>query len=129
MTTSDIELQARALKALGDPVRWRIAAALRSEELCVCHLTEDLGISQSLLSHHLRVLVRAGLVEGEQSSYWTYYRLRPTAFSHLADGISTLLHNRPPRPTRRPCPPPGRSAPVDELPDADRKAPPEPNAG
>ena len=54
------------LRALGEPLRWRIAELLAGEELCVCHLVEELGAPQSLVSHHLRVLRDAGLVEAER---------------------------------------------------------------
>lgn len=77
-------------KALGDPVRWRIVELLASEELCVCHLTEELGLSQPLVSHHLKALRRAGLVDWERHSYWTYYRLRRPALAVLSRRLSDL---------------------------------------
>jgi ArsR family transcriptional regulator len=64
------------LKALAEPNRWRIVELLSCEELCVCHLAEDLDLAQPLVSHHLRVLRDAGLVESEKHRQWTYYRLR-----------------------------------------------------
>ena len=67
------------VRALAEAVRWRIVEALASEQLCVCHLVEDLGIDQPSVSHHLRVLRDAGLVEGKRYRYWTYRRLRPVA--------------------------------------------------
>jgi ArsR family transcriptional regulator len=79
-----------ALKALAEPLRWSIVTALAREELCVCHLTEDLGAPQPLISHHLRVLRDAGIVESEKWRYWTYYRLRADAFADLADVVATL---------------------------------------
>ena len=51
------------LKALAEPLRWRIVELLAGEELCVCHLVEALDVPQPLVSHHLRVLRDAGLVE------------------------------------------------------------------
>lgn len=80
----DADVGLDAARAVGDPVRWRILELLAGEQLCVCHLTEDLGVAQPLVSHHLRVLREAGLVEGERWRYWTYYRLRPTAVRALA---------------------------------------------
>lgn len=91
---------AAQLRTLGDPLRWRIVELLAGEELCVCHLVEELGVRQPLVSHHLRALHEAGLVEGEKFSYWTYYRLRPEAFAHLADRLSSVSA-APSR--RRPC--------------------------
>jgi ArsR family transcriptional regulator len=92
------------LKALAEPLRWRIVTALAGEELCVCHLTEDLGAPQPLISHHLRVLREAGIVEAERWRYWTYYRLRPGALRALAELFATLAVACPgPAEQRRPC--------------------------
>ena len=88
------------LRTLGTPLRWRIVELLAAEELCVCHLVEELGVRQPLVSHHLRTLHDAGLVETEKFRYWTYYRLRPEVFAHLADRLS-LVSATPSR--RRPC--------------------------
>lgn len=91
-------------KALADPLRWSIVVALAEEELCVCHLTEDLGARQPLISHHLRVLRDAGIVESEKWRYWTYYRLRPGALVQLGEFLGTLATGGPTaRTQRRPC--------------------------
>jgi ArsR family transcriptional regulator len=90
------------LRALADPLRWRIVELLADEQLCVCHLTEELGVRQPLVSHHVKVLRDAGLVEGERFRYWTYYRLRPGAFREIANllkGLPTPVGQR----ERRPC--------------------------
>ena len=93
-----------AIGALADPLRWRIVTALADEELCVCHLVETLGVGQSLVSHHLRVLRDVGFVHGERHRYWTYYRLDPSAFAAVADAIGALGNSAPvPGSTRRPC--------------------------
>src|SRR5918999_3042548 len=55
-------------RALGDPLRWRIVELLAAEQLCVAHLAEELGIAQPLVSHHLRVLREAGLVEPDATA-------------------------------------------------------------
>ena len=92
------------LKALADPLRWSIVVALAEEELCVCHLTEDLGARQPLISHHLRVLRDAGIVESEKWRYWTYYRLRADAIGELTDLVATLAAvSRSAGDRRRPC--------------------------
>lgn len=90
-----------ALKALADPVRWRIVQALAGEELCVCHLTEDLGIAQPLVSHHLRVLRDAELVTCERWRYWTYYRLDQRTLAALGAALDGLAAT--PTSPRRPC--------------------------
>jgi ArsR family transcriptional regulator len=102
-----VDLAARgevALRALADPIRSRIVERLAAEQLCVCHLTEELGAAQPLVSHHLKVLRDAGLVEGERFRYWTYYRLRPDALHAIADGLEHLAEIAPTgTAARRPC--------------------------
>ncbi len=82
-------------RALGDPLRWRIVCLLVGEELCVGHLAEQLGAAQPLVSHHLKVLRQAGLVEASRWRYWTYYRLRPPALDTLADQLWLLARASP----------------------------------
>lgn len=92
------------LKALAEPRRWRIIELLSCEELCVCHLAEDVGIAQPLVSHHLKVLREAGLVESERHRQWTYYRLAPGALEALGDRIGAITACCPtPGERRRPC--------------------------
>jgi ArsR family transcriptional regulator len=92
------------LKALAEPVRWRIVELLTGEELCVCHLVEELGVPQPLVSHHLRVLRHLGLVRTEKYRYWTYYRLEPEALVLLAERLGALVADTPaPASRRRPC--------------------------
>lgn len=89
---------------MSEPLRWRILTLLAREELCVCHLVEALGSPQSLISHHLRVLRDAGLVETERFRYWTYYRLRPGALEALGRELLDLAGAVPgPGTARRPC--------------------------
>jgi ArsR family transcriptional regulator len=93
-----------ALKAAAEPLRWRILNALAQEELCVCHLTEDLGVPQPLISHHLRVLRDAGLVESQKWRYWTYYRLSPSVMAMVSEEFRRLASGAPePASQRRPC--------------------------
>lgn len=88
---TDIDFRAaETLRAIAEPLRWRIVEALAGEELCVCHLVELLEAPQSLVSHHLRVLRQAGLVENERFRYWTYYRLRPGALSALGERLGEM---------------------------------------
>jgi ArsR family transcriptional regulator len=92
------------LRAAAEPLRWRILTLLAREELCVCHLVEALDVPQSLISHHLRALRAAGLVETERFRYWTYYRLRPEALAELGQQLVDLAGGVPaPGSTRRPC--------------------------
>ena len=103
-TDVDTGTPLEGLRAVADPVRWRILALLGREELCVCHIVEALDAPQSLISHHLRALRDAGLVESERFRYWTYYRLRPEALEGLGRRLGELAGGAPaPGTTRRPC--------------------------
>jgi ArsR family transcriptional regulator len=82
---------ASALKTLADPARLRLLSLIQAQpdgEACVCHLTEPLGLSQPTISHHLKVLLQAGLVEREQRGSWAYYRVTPAPLSALRDVLS-----------------------------------------
>ena len=95
---SDTQAPAPALevaRALGDPLRWRIIELLAGEQLCVAHLTEELGVGQPLVSHHLKALRTAGLVSAERYRYWTYYRLHPDALRLLAGHLDGLARAAP----------------------------------
>jgi ArsR family transcriptional regulator len=91
-----------AVKALAEPLRWRIVQLLAIEELCVCHLVEELDVPQPLVSHHLRVLRDAGLVETEKFRYWTYYRLRREPLADIVRRLADLAETAPDG-QRRPC--------------------------
>lgn len=92
------------LKALAEPARWRIVERLAAEELCVCHLVEDLEIPQPLVSHHLKALRAAGLVESERFRQWTYYRLVPDTVAAVADDLVEITNGtRRTSARRRPC--------------------------
>lgn len=103
----DVEVDApptALLKALADPRRWRIVELLSFEELCVCHLAEALEVPQPLVSHHLKVLRDAGLVESEKYRYWTYYRLRTDVLEQAARRLGSIASCCPtPGERRRPC--------------------------
>jgi len=90
------------LKILGDPVRWDIVRRLAVEDLCVCHLVDDLEIAQPLVSHHLRVLRRAGVVAPERCGAFTYYVLDRDMLGRLARELGEL-GTKPRRSRRRPC--------------------------
>src|SRR5215218_1199283 len=82
-------------RALGDPLRWRIMELLATEQLCVAHLAEELDTAQPLVSHHLKVLRQAGLIEADRYRYWTYYRLRPGALVRLAATLGVVARSAP----------------------------------
>jgi protein-tyrosine-phosphatase/DNA-binding transcriptional ArsR family regulator len=86
---------AEQARALGDPLRWRIMEFLATEQLCVAHLAKELGVGQPLVSHHLKVLREAGLIEPDRYRYWTYYRLRPGALVRLAATLGLVARTAP----------------------------------
>jgi ArsR family transcriptional regulator, arsenate/arsenite/antimonite-responsive transcriptional repressor len=78
---------ARTLKALADPTRLRLVSMVAAHdggEACVCDLTGPLGLTQPTISHHLKVLVDAGIFTRDKRGVWAYYALRPAAFQALA---------------------------------------------
>jgi ArsR family transcriptional regulator len=77
---------AELFKALGDPARVRAVNLLATsgEPVCICNLIEPLGLSQPTVSHHMRKLLDAGLVEREQRGKWAYFSLKRDAVEKLA---------------------------------------------
>jgi len=74
----------RVTRALADPNRVRVLLALRRGELCVCQVTELLGLAPSTMSKHLSILHQAGLIESRKSERWVYYRLPRPPESRVA---------------------------------------------
>ena len=85
---SDDEARATAavFQALADPARVRILNMLATCDgpVCVCHLVEPLGLAQPTVSHHLKKLTAAGVLEREQRGRWAYFSLKPAAAERLA---------------------------------------------
>jgi ArsR family transcriptional regulator len=96
-------LEARALlKALADPVRLRVIESLGGGERCVCELTAELGLAQSKLSFHLKVMRQAGLLHAREEGRWIYYRLCREALAALQVWLGDLSDtcDRPATPCR-----------------------------
>jgi len=86
LDADDADALGRGLKVLADPTRLRILSLIRSQpsrEACVCHLTGPLGLTQPTVSHHMKVLLNAGLVEREQRGSWAYFRVREEPLAAL----------------------------------------------
>lgn len=78
---------AQVFKALADPVRLRLLSLVASYaggEACVCDLAAHFDVTQPTISHHLKVLREAGLLESERRATWIYYRVRPEALARLS---------------------------------------------
>jgi len=90
MSRAQAEWVAPLLKALADPVRLRLMSLVASHpggEACVCDLTGEFDLSQPTISHHLKVLHDAGLLDREKRGVWVYYRARTEALASLASLI------------------------------------------
>ncbi|AII11258.1 ArsR/SmtB family transcription factor [Rhodococcus opacus] len=89
---------ARMFKALGDPVRLRLLSLIASHaggEACVCDISATIDLSQPTISHHLKVLRSAGLLDCERRGTWVYYWVIPSALQQLSavllvEGTQTL---------------------------------------
>jgi ArsR family transcriptional regulator len=90
MSADQAEVITGLLKALADPVRLRLMSLIAAaEEACVCDLTAPFDVSQPTISHHLKVLREAGLVDSERRGTWVWYRARRDAL----DAVGGLFTN------------------------------------
>ena len=87
LTREDAVTSAALLKAVADPVRLQLLSAIRATEggeACVCDLTPLVGLAQPTVSHHLKVLVEAGLLEREKRGTWVWFRIVPARLEDVA---------------------------------------------
>ena len=92
MSAEQAEQVAPLLKALADPVRLRLVSLIASSttgEACVCDLNDAFELTQATISHHLKVLHSAGLLDRDKRGVWVYYAVRPEALSAVAGLFST----------------------------------------
>lgn len=90
LAIGEAEQLARSFKALADPARLRLislVSASEDAEACVCDLTGPLGLSQPTVSHHLKVLVEAGILMRDKRGTWSYYRLIPGRLDSIARSL------------------------------------------
>lgn len=83
---------AQVFKALADPVRLRLVSLIGAHqggEVCVCELTSAFDLTQPTISHHLKVLREAGIIDSERRGTWVYYRLEPAALERMAALLSS----------------------------------------
>lgn len=91
LSRDQAEELARVFKALADPTRVRLLsliAASEDDEACVCDLTDEVDLSQPTVSHHMKLLVEAGLVSREQRGKWAYYRVDRGALDAAAGALT-----------------------------------------
>jgi ArsR family transcriptional regulator len=94
----DAEQLAATFKAVADPARLLILSLIATQpsgEACVCHFTDRLDLSQPTVSHHLKLLFDAGLLERERRGTWVYYRIIPDQIASLRKVLSI------PEPTKK----------------------------
>jgi ArsR family transcriptional regulator len=87
----DAQVLADAFKALADPARLKLLSFIAAQpdgEACVCHLTAPVGLSQPTVSHHLKLLNEAGLLERDKRGTWVYYRIVPERLEALQAALA-----------------------------------------
>jgi ArsR family transcriptional regulator, arsenate/arsenite/antimonite-responsive transcriptional repressor len=111
ITASQAAGLAHKLRALADPTRLRLVsmvAAREGGEACVCDLTGPLGLTQPTISHHLKILVEAGIFTRDKRGVWAYYALVPSALNALSAVLSTTANAEDHVPTASSRPAAGR---------------------
>ena len=91
LLADDVEARAARFKALSDPTRIQLlhlVAGAGRDEACVCDLTAAVGMSQPTVSHHLRILVEAGLLARERRGTWAWYRLADAGLEAAATSLA-----------------------------------------
>jgi ArsR family transcriptional regulator len=92
---SEADEMAPVLTALADPARLRIVSMLAAApegRACGCDLETPLGLSQPTVSHHLKILREAGLVDGTREGRWIYYRVVPERLAEIRDAITPVVN-------------------------------------
>lgn len=91
LSVEDAQVFARIFKAIADPTRLRLVslvAAHEGNEACVCDLIDPVGLGQPTVSHHLKILVDAGVLDREKRGIWSYYSLRAETLERIASFLS-----------------------------------------
>jgi ArsR family transcriptional regulator len=117
-SSAELEALAHRLKVLADPNRLRIVHLLMEGVHCNCELGETLDMAPNLISHHLRVLRQAGLVDTQRDvldARWVYYSLNRTALAELNTVFGEFFDPMRIKPRRPTCGPQGALVPLDEI--------------
>jgi ArsR family transcriptional regulator len=91
LTLDEATHLAATFRVLGEPVRLQmlsLIAAQPNREVCACELAQPLGLSQPTVSHHLKVMYKAGLLERERRGTWIYYWILPEKLAMLRESLS-----------------------------------------
>lgn len=84
------EERAKVFKALCDARRQRILELLHSGEKCICVLTEEMGMPQSSLSYHMKILCESGIVSGREEGKWTFYQISKSGSEKAIELLKTI---------------------------------------
>lgn len=87
-----LESKSRIFKALAEPNRLRILKMLQTRSLCVCEMTEILGLATSTVSNHLSILTDAGFIVEEKDGKWVNYRINPHPADPVAGALGSLMY-------------------------------------
>ncbi len=94
---AEAEDLAAGLRAIADPIRLRLLSFIAAQpgaEACVCHLTAPVELSQPTVSHHLKLMHDAGVLEREKRGAWVFYRINPERLDALRDALATTRVRR-----------------------------------
>lgn len=95
--TAEAEDLAAGLRAIADPIRLRLLSFIAAQpgaEACVCHLTAPVELSQPTVSHHLKLMHDAGVLEREKRGAWVFYRINPERLDALRAALTTTRVRR-----------------------------------
>ncbi len=98
LSTDDATVLAERLGAIADPVRLQILSIIATSpkgEVCACDFVGPIDKSQPTVSHHLKVLAEAGLVDGEKRGRWVWYRLTPDALRDVLGQVAEVTADEP----------------------------------
>lgn len=87
--------EAKLFRVLGDPVRLAILDMISCGEMCACDVLEKLTISQSTLSHHMRVLIQVNIVSARKDATWVYYSIIPGRIADIQMMLDAILLSKP----------------------------------
>jgi len=91
LSRSDADALAHLLKAVADPTRLQLLSIIRSSpsnQACVCDLTAPVGLSQPTVSHHLKVLTDAGILDREQRGTWAWFSINQSRLQQIGQALS-----------------------------------------
>ncbi len=97
LSPAEAEELAGALKALADPIRLRLLSFIAAQpdgEACVCNVMAPVQLSQPTVSHHLKILHQAGVLQREKRGAWVYYRVVPDRLEAIRDALATRAPRR-----------------------------------